>query len=112
MEVVRHQKESSDTDTTVVRCGAGVEGGKPYHLEIVQSRQPCILIERRILCLREGLLHQLRIWSAQYRIDDSGIEVCPTCCLWRRCDVAAAGGASSGIFDAPAEKALHVTFGF
>lgn len=79
-----------------------------YHLEIVQSRQPCILIERRILRLREGLLHQFRIRSAQYRIDDSRIEVCPPR-RWRR---VAAGGASSRIFDAPAEKALHFFFTF
>ena len=99
--------------------GAGAQGGnetlKLYHLEVVQSRQPCILVERRILCLREGLLHQFRIWSAQYRIDDSGIEVCPSTCWWRwrrRRDAAAACGASGGIFDAPAEKTLHDTFGF
>ena len=101
-----YQDESSNTTTTVVRWRRGVERKlKLYHLKIVQSRQSCILVERRILCLREGLLHEFRIWSAQYRIDDSGIKVCPPR-WWRWRDVAA-GAASSRIFDAPAEKALH-----
>jgi len=34
------------------------EKEKGYHLEIVQSRQPGIFVERRILCLGESLLHQ------------------------------------------------------
>lgn len=71
-----------------------------YHLKIVQSGQPGTLVERRILCLREGLLHQFRVWPAQDRIDDSGIEIRPP--RGGRSDVAA------GILDAPTEKALHV----
>ena len=50
-----------------------------YHLEIVQRRQPRVLVQRRILRLGEGLFHQLRVGPAQYRVDDSGIEVRPPC---------------------------------
>ena len=62
------------------------------------------LVERRILRFWEGLLHQLRVWLAQYRVDDPGIEVCP---LWGWGNASPGVISVSGIFNAPAEKALH-----
>jgi hypothetical protein len=47
-----------------------------HHLEIVERGQACVLVERRILRLGEGLLHEYRVRPAQYRVDDPGIQVC------------------------------------